>query len=166
MTEPEETSEGADELEERTYTKADVDRITKQRLARQRASLGDVDALKAKAAKFDELDAMSKSDLQRESEARAAVERERDEAKAEVLRYQVAAAEGLPPELAARLRGNTEAELKADAKELRKLVTPAQATQTAARPVADLKPGALPAGDQQLTSASIDDWIRDKARRR
>jgi len=65
--------------------------------------------------------------------------------------------------LAHRLRGATEDELAKDADELLKLVKPQQ-QPTGTRPVADLRPGALPTSEQQ--NLDIDGWIRDKARRR
>ncbi|MFD9205977.1 hypothetical protein ACFVZM_06815 [Streptomyces sioyaensis] len=57
-------------------------------------------------------------------DARTVAERERDEARAELLRVRVAADKGLTVEQAARLRGSTKEELEADADELKKLFTP------------------------------------------
>ena len=52
----------------------------------------------------------------------------------------------------------------ADAKELLKLMPKPPATN--ARPVADLRPGALPAADVHSSTFDADAFIRDKARRR
>jgi hypothetical protein len=50
-------------------TQEDLDRIVEQRLARERAKFADYDDLKAKAAKFDEADHASKTELQRLQDA-------------------------------------------------------------------------------------------------
>ncbi|MGW2514701.1 hypothetical protein ACWC0A_36055 [Streptomyces scopuliridis] len=66
--------------------------------------------------------------LQAEKEAaetaRLTAERERDEARAEALRITVAAAKGLTPAQASRLRGSTKEELEADADDLLKDFAP------------------------------------------
>lgn len=59
---------------ERTFTQADLERIVGERLARERGKYGDYDDLKQKAAKFDELEAQSKSELDRAREAAQAAE--------------------------------------------------------------------------------------------
>lgn len=64
----------------KSFSEADLNRIVQERLARQKAQFGDVEALKAKAAKLDEIEAKSKSDLEREQEARVKAEQERDAA--------------------------------------------------------------------------------------
>ena len=116
------------------------------------------------AAKAREADEAAKTQAQKDADRMAVAERERDEARAELLRHRVAAAKGLPPDLAARLRGATEEELAKDADELLKLVKP---PQNSPRPVADLRSGALPAGTAQglTTSQQIDAEIRRAARR-
>jgi len=50
-------------------TQEDFDRIVGQRLARERTKFADYDDLKAKAAKFDEVDAASKTEQQKLQEA-------------------------------------------------------------------------------------------------
>jgi hypothetical protein len=54
---------------ERKLTQAEVDRVVNDRLARQRHQFADYDELKAKAGKYDEVEAQSKSDLERAQEA-------------------------------------------------------------------------------------------------
>lgn len=65
---PEETPPGED-----TYTppatQDDLNRIVEQRLARERGKYADYDDLKAKAAKFDEADQASKSEMQKLQDA-------------------------------------------------------------------------------------------------
>jgi len=116
------------------------------------------------AKKLAALEEGQKTEAQKLADARATAEKERDEARAELLRRDVAAKAGLPVELASRLRGSTEAELEADAKELLKLVPKPPATNV--RAVADLRPGALPAADVHSSTFDADAFIRDKARRR
>lgn len=162
MTEPDELddeeTEGAEQLGDAGKRALDA---MKAKLKAERARIKELEPLAAKAREADEA---AKSQAQKDAEARAAVERERDEARMELLRMNVAMSKGLTPELAARLRGNTEAELAKDADELLKLVTP-PAQQSSSRPVADLRPGALPAGDNSKPF-NADDWIRDRAHRR
>jgi hypothetical protein len=66
---PDETPPG----DESTYTppasQEDLNRIVEQRLARERGKYADYDDLKAKAAKFDEADAASKTELQKLQDA-------------------------------------------------------------------------------------------------
>lgn len=56
-----------------TYTppssQADLDRIVEQRLARERQKYADYDDLREKASKFDELDAATKTELQKAQDA-------------------------------------------------------------------------------------------------
>lgn len=62
----------------RTFTPDDVERIVKERLARAKATPpDDYEALKAKASKFDELDAANKSELEKANERAETAERER-----------------------------------------------------------------------------------------
>ncbi len=129
-----------------------------------RARLKELEPLAAKAREADEA---TKTELQKATEARAAVERERDEARLALMKRDAAEEAGLPKAWADRLRGSTAAELLADAKALAKDFTPAPQS-SARRPVADLRTGALPAGDRPSgtnTSAEIDDWIRSRGRR-
>jgi hypothetical protein len=60
-------------VDDRTFTQADVDKIVQERLARAKTSAPpDYDDLKAKAAKFDEIEAANKSELEKLQEALAA----------------------------------------------------------------------------------------------
>lgn len=49
----------------KTFTQAELDAIVKDRLARAKSQFADYDDLKGKAAKFDEIDAASKSELEK-----------------------------------------------------------------------------------------------------
>lgn len=98
----------------------------------QRANAGpdaaELESLRAAAQELAERKTAELSDAERAQaekaaadDARTTAERERDEARAELLRVRVAAAKGLTPEQADRLRGSTKEELEADADELVKL---------------------------------------------
>lgn len=50
---------------DKTFTQADLDRIVADRLARQKAQFGDYEALKTKAAQFDELAEQSKTEAEK-----------------------------------------------------------------------------------------------------
>jgi hypothetical protein len=64
------TEEGTPALEFKPIaSQEDLDRVIGDRLARERAKFGDYDDLKAKAAKFDEVDAASKTELQKLQDA-------------------------------------------------------------------------------------------------
>jgi len=84
----------------------------------------DYDALKQKASEFDKLTEAQKSDLEK---AQAEAEKFRTEAQqlqGQMLRTTVAATKGLPADMAARLVGNTQQELEADADNLLALIKP------------------------------------------
>lgn len=68
------------------------------RLKRERAKFSDYKDLKAKAAKFDEAEEATKSEIQKANDGRSAAERERDEARAEALRLRVATKHGISDE--------------------------------------------------------------------
>lgn len=112
--------------ENQTFSQADVDRIVRERLGRERSSKADYDDLKAKAAELDKLRDAQASESEKainkatkETEARV-----RGQLEPQMARLEVAIAKGLPPELGAkvlsaakRLVGGTREELEADAKE-------------------------------------------------
>lgn len=66
------------EATERTFTQAEVDAIVGDRLKRDRAKYSDYDDLKAKAAKFDELEEANKSELQKAVELNQTLQTELD----------------------------------------------------------------------------------------
>lgn len=74
------------------------------------------------AKRLAELEEAQKTEQQKSEERASAAERERDEARREALRLRVAVAKKLPPELADRLRGDSEDELVADADALVALI--------------------------------------------
>ena len=64
--------------EPRTFTQEEVDRIVGDRLQRERAKYADFDAMKKKAAKFDEAEQAQKSELQKATERAEALQKELD----------------------------------------------------------------------------------------
>lgn len=61
---------------DRTFSQADVDRIVQERLGRERQRFSDYEDLKAKAAKLDEIEAASKSELEKATERASKAEQE------------------------------------------------------------------------------------------
>ena len=76
----------------------DLNRIIAERVERERRKFADYDDVKAKAAKFEEIEQANKSELEKLTEERETIARERDAARAEVLRYRVAAKHGITDE--------------------------------------------------------------------
>jgi len=101
-------------------TQAELNKIIADRIARERAKTADYADLKAKAAKFDEIDAQSKSESEKAVERITAAETARIAAEARADRIEVALEKGLTPSQAKRLVGSTREELEADADELLK----------------------------------------------
>jgi hypothetical protein len=147
-------------------SQADLDRVIGERLNRQRAQFGDYDTLKTKAAKLDEIEAKSKSELERATDAAKAHEARASAAETALMRHQVAAAKGIPAELADRLNGKTKEEMEADADKLLGVIKPQGAAPGGdpLRPVTTLRSGALPAG-APAGGGSANDWMRAQASR-
>lgn len=156
--------------EARTFTQDEVDRLITNRLARQRAQFGDYDQLKERAAKLDEIENAQKTEAQRLAEqaeqaqqARTTAEQEAQSLRVQLLRHKVAAAKGLTPAQAARLQGDSEEEIEADADALLAAFTPAAPATPARTPVAQLQPGAIPPGD--AVAPDMNEWMRTRAPR-
>lgn len=71
-----------------------------------------------------ELENATLSETEKATKAKADAERERDEARMELLRLKVGNKHNLPADIAERLRGTTEEELTEDAKRLKELLKP------------------------------------------
>lgn len=104
---------------EKTFTQSELNQILKERLDREKAKYDGFDELKAKAAKFDELEEASKSELQKATEKATALEAEilslKKEKEVRAIREKVAAETGVPIGL---LTMETEDECKEQAKAL------------------------------------------------
>jgi hypothetical protein len=98
----------------------ELNRIIAERIARERSKFGDYNDLKAKAAKFDEIDQQSKSEAEKSAERITAAETRATSAEARADRAEVALTKGLTLTQAKRLVGSTREELEADADELLK----------------------------------------------
>jgi len=103
-----------------TFTQADVDRIVRERLNREREKYADYDELKTRAGEADK----SKSQLDKVLEKVSALEERATKAEASAMRADVAQAKGLSAAQARRLHGNTREELEADADELLSMFKP------------------------------------------
>lgn len=90
----------------------DLDRILKERLARERKKYEGFDELKAKADKYDELEQSTKTEAQKQQEALQKAQRELTELTVAKTRAEVAAAKGVPASL---LAGSTAEEIEAAA---------------------------------------------------
>lgn len=152
-TEPDGTTPpaGTDGVEEfkAPASKEELDKL----IAAELAKFADYDELKGKAAKLDEAEQASKTELQRAQEAAQAAEKRAEAAEAKVTRAEVAEAKGVP---ASVLRGTTKEELEAHADELLAAFKEAAsaALPKAPPPSADGAPINKPAGDSG-------DWLRD-----
>lgn len=130
----------------------DLNKVIGERVKRARPA--DYDDLKAKAAKFDEIEQAGKTELQRLTEERDTLKQSGDTAAQQVARLEVALAKGLTLTQAKRLVGATKEEFEADADEL----------------LADLgkkaspKPNSAQGRDESTTSSG--DWLRDQLARR
>lgn len=111
---------------------------------------------------LDELKAARMTEEEKREAARQAVERERDELKAENLRIKVALAKGLPANLASRLQGATQEDLEADADALKALLNPNPTNGNQPSPRPDLGQGAR----GNTSPPSADAWLRGMAGRR
>lgn len=105
---------------EKTYTQADLDKIVKDRLARQRNQYSDYNDLKSQAEELSQL-----------REQFSTLQSERDEARSDfeaavrdVTVLKIAVDKGLPLDMVGRLKGDTEEELAADADQLLALIRP------------------------------------------
>jgi regulator of protease activity HflC (stomatin/prohibitin superfamily) len=92
---------------DQTFTQADVDRIVRERVKREREKFADYDDLKKRAEGATTLE-----------ERVAGIERQAKESEERAMRAEVANAKGLTPTQAKRLVGETREELEADADEL------------------------------------------------
>lgn len=164
MSDEETAAEETPEVDEATFDPARARAALEKKNREAQGLRQRLKELEPLAQKARELEEAQKTEAQKAAEARAAAERERDAARAEALRYKVGLAKGLPADLAVRLQGSTEDELAKDADRLLELLGNKPAA-TGARPVPDLKPAALPAGDssQVMSGRDVDAWIRRQA---
>lgn len=91
------------EAENKTFTQAELDAIVSERLKRERSKYEGYEDLKAKAAKLDELEAASKTELQKATEKAQKLETELNNLKkaesVREIREKVATEKGIPVSL-------------------------------------------------------------------
>ena len=111
--------------EEKTFTQADLDRVVAERLARERQKYEGFSELQEKAAKFDELEAASKTELQKATEKAEKLEAELNSIKKaneiRTIREKVAKETGIPVNL---LTAETEASCTEQAKSILEFAKP------------------------------------------
>lgn len=111
--------------EQKTFTQEEIDQIIGARLAKIRATYSDYEDLKAKAAKFDEIEEASKTELQKMTERADALQAELDGMKKardlRDLRDKVAKETGVPANL---LSGETEEACLEQAKAIMEFAKP------------------------------------------
>lgn len=136
-----------------------LDRVLGQRLARERDKYKDFDAYKAKAEKFDKVEADKLTDDERRTQERDSLKQERDEARKEIdklkldaLRKDVAADKGLPAKFASRLSGDSREDLEADADDILEAMPKQVKSPASQKPAAQLKGGGK-AGDEVESTA-------------
>lgn len=141
-----------DAQEERTFNQTELDKIVGERLAREREKYADYEALKEKAAKLDDLEEASKTELQKATEKAQALEAEltalKKEKEVRTLRETVAKETGVPENL---LTGQTEEECKAQAQAIKAYADPGYPT------VKDQAPQNAPSG---TTKEQFAEWAR------
>ena len=110
---------------ERTFTQAEMDAIIGERLSRERAKYADYEDIKAKAAKYDEAEEASKSELQKANEKASALQAKVDAmTKAEKIREireQVSEKTGVPASI---LSGEDEESCRQQAEAILKFARP------------------------------------------
>lgn len=160
---PEETDPPApkkDPDEGKTFTQAELDRIVQDRLAKEKAKYADYDELKAKAAKLDEVQAASKTDLEKLTEQIEGLKKAQAQADEKALRAEVAMAKGLTAAQAKRLAGTSREELEADADEILEAFpvakTEAPTGPPSRQPKPDLKGGGDPTSETTDVKALVD----------
>lgn len=108
----------ATEQETKTFTQDELNAIVNDRLGREKAKYSDYEAMKAKAAKYDELEEANKTELQKASEKVSALQDELNAIKKQNeirdIRAEVAKEMGIPAELlTAETREDCETQAKA-----------------------------------------------------
>ena len=121
----ENNSSGKGANENRTFTQAELDTMIQERLGRERAKYADYETLKEKAAKFDQAEEASKTELQKAQEKansyKAEIEKMKKDAGIRDVREKVAKDTGVPVSL---LNADTEEDCKKQAEAILKFAKP------------------------------------------
>lgn len=113
------TSDAGDQFTPIT-SQDDLNRVIADRLGRERAKFSDYADLKAKAEKYDELEAANKSEIERANDAKTAAEERAAKAEADALRLRIATQHGITDadDIDLFLTGTDEETLKKQAERL------------------------------------------------
>lgn len=146
----------------RMFDQADVDRMIKDRLARE-----NIRELKRKASEYDQLQEAQKTEHQKMSERLAEFERKASEADLRALKIEVAASKGLSATQAKRLQGTTREELEADADEIIEAFGPKEESSPSSKrsSVVLRKTAVLPPGAEAASAPDLNAWMREHLRR-
>lgn len=115
------------EAEVKTFTQKELDGIVNERLARERKKYEgiDLEALKSKAAKFDQMEEANKTELEKANEKvnalQAKLESIQKEKELSTMREQVAKEIGIPADL---LNGDSEEECRKQAEAIKAFANP------------------------------------------
>lgn len=121
MSEPEATPEGGNNGFTPIQTQDEFNAALAARLDRERAKFADYEAIKTKAAKFDEFEQASKSDLEKLQSQFSETKSERDSLASELTRLRIATKHGISEDDLDLLGTGTEEELTARAERIKKL---------------------------------------------
>lgn len=139
-------------------TQAELNKIIADRVARERAKYADYGDLKSKASKLDELEQANKTEAERLAEEASTARAEAEAARAELLRYRVAAAHGITDadDIDLFLTGKDEETLTKQAERL------AARSEDSARPRSPRpdpnqgRPGSGPASTADMFAAAVE----------
>lgn len=129
-TEPSDTSSDEETQEEQTTTGPTADDVAAMQRALKKANK---EAEQARL-RLKEREDQDKSESERSAEKAAEAEKRALDAERALMRLTVAAKQGIPPELADRLHGDTEEEMAADAEQLLAVVRPRSTSGVPAGP--------------------------------
>lgn len=133
-------------------TQADLDKIIAERLARERAKFGDYDELKKKAAEYDKVVELNKTEAEKQAERLAELEAKvaEYETREQIAAWkaEVSAETGVPAEV---LKGSTKEEIAEHAATLKPLI---EQKPTGPQPVpGEGNPGAIPLNSDGIEAA-------------
>lgn len=113
------------QIEERTFTQAELNAIIQKRIGEVTAKYENYEELKEKALKFDEIEDKAKTDLQKATERADALQKELDSMKkadsVRKIREEVSKSTGVPMNL---LNGDTKEDCEAQAKAIMSFAKP------------------------------------------
>lgn len=130
----------------------ELNRLIGSRIDKVKSSFADYDDLKAKAAKFDEVEAASKSELEKAQERIAELEKTGAAAQRAALVTKIAAEEGVIPEV---LHGNTEEEMRAAAKRVLEWRDAGKKPAPKAKSLVSGSGGDAPTGEKGRAAAAL-----------